>query len=252
MDFYDDIADSYAQLTGASTRREPAARFAAELSRRFAIKSAVDAACGAGLFTIELARLGVEVVGADISSGMLESAQSNLAASGVDADICSWIHVPMQDLVGPIDGDRDAVLCMGNSIPHLLADGDLNQTLAGFAGVLKTGGAAAIHLLNYGAVMSSGQRIVGITRQGAKEFIRFYDFKDDLIDFNILEIQWDGDRECSHRLLTTPLRPYRRDELVQALSTAGFETIEAFGDLQFNTFDPETSDTLLLVATKSA
>ena len=98
MDFYDDIADSYSQLTGAADRQAPAARFITELTRRFDIKSAVDAACGTGLFTIELARCGVEVVGGDISSGMLKSAPANAAAGDIDTNLCSWVHAPMQEL----------------------------------------------------------------------------------------------------------------------------------------------------------
>jgi SAM-dependent methyltransferase len=249
MDFYDDIADSYAELTGASDRQVTAGHFVKELTRRFDITSAVDAACGAGLFAIELARGGVEVVGSDISAGMLKSAPANATASGIDTDLCTWLQAPMQELGGRISGARDAVLCMGNSIPHLLTDDDLSGTIAGFAALLAGGGVVSIHLLNYARVLSAKDRIVGITRAGSKEFVRFYDFHSDFIGFNILEIQWDDEGRCSHNLLTTPLRPYLHGQLVDALVAAGFENIETFGDLQFNPFDPDSSDTLLLTAT---
>jgi len=249
MDFYDDIADSYAELTGAADRQVAAGQFVTELTRRFDITSAVDAACGAGLFAIELARGGVEVVASDISAGMLKSAPGDASAAGIDTDLCTWVQAPMQELGDRISGGRDAVLCMGNSIPHLLTDDDLNRTIAGFAALLAGGGVVGIHLLNYARVLSAGDRIVGITRAGSKEFVRFYDFDGDLIGFNILEIQWDDDGRCSHNLLTTPLRPYLHSELIDALTAAGFENIETFGDLQFNPFNSETSDTLLLTAT---
>jgi 2-polyprenyl-3-methyl-5-hydroxy-6-metoxy-1,4-benzoquinol methylase len=248
MDFYDDIADIYAELTGAAGRRPAAERFVKELTRRFCITSAIDAACGAGLFAIELAGAGVEVVGSDISAGMLTSAPINAAAAGIDTDLCTWVQAPMQELSGRISGGRDAVLCMGNSIPHLLTDDDLSSTIAGFAALLAAGGVVAIHLLNYARVLSTGDRIVGITRSGSKEFVRFYDFAGDSLSFNILEIQWDDDRQCSHNLHTTRLRPHLPGELIDALTAAGFENIEPFGDLQFNPFNSETSDTLLLTA----
>ena len=249
MNFYDDIADSYAELTGAADRQVNAERFVKELTRRFDIASAVDAACGTGLFAIELARGGVEVVGSDISAGMLKSAPPNAAAAGVDTDLCTWVRAPMQELSDRISGGRDAVLCMGNSIPHLLTDDDLSGTLAGFVVLLAAGGVVAIHLLNYARVLSANDRIVGITRTGSKEFVRFYDFDRDSVGFNILEIQWDDEGRCSHNLLTTPLRPHLPAELIDALAAAGFENIETFGDLRFNPFDLETSDTLLLTAT---
>ncbi|MDP6545757.1 MAG: class I SAM-dependent methyltransferase [Phycisphaerae bacterium] len=249
MDFYDDIADSYAELTGAADRQATAGRFVKELTRRFDITSALDAACGTGLFAIELARGGVEVVGSDISAGMLKSAPSNAAAANIDTNLCTWVRAPMQELGDRISGGRDAVLCMGNSIPHLLTDDDLGHTIAGFSELLVTGGVVVIHLLNYARVLSTKDRIVGITRDESKEFVRFYDFDSDFIGFNILKIQWDDEGRCSHNLLTTPLRPYLHSELVDALGAAGFKNIETFGDFQFNPFNPETSDTLLLTAT---
>jgi len=250
MDFYDQIADNYAELTGQSRRQAPAGRFVEELMRRFDIASAIDAACGAGLFAIELARRGVQVVASDISGGMLKSARENALAAGIDGNLCSWVHAPMQDIESLITSPRDAVICMGNSIPHLLSEDDLGRTLAGFAGLLGDGAVAAIHLLNYARVLSAGERIVGVTRSGSKEFVRFYDFRDGLIDFNILEIQWDQEGGATHKLLSTPLRPYLYSELTDALTDAGFSDIQTFGDLQFSPFDPETSDTLLLTGIK--
>ncbi len=217
--------------------------------RRFDIASAVDAACGAGLFAIELARRGVKVLASDISSEMLKSAELNAAAAGIDTDMCSWLQAPMQDLGDRTSGPRDAVVCMGNSLPHLLSDEDLRGALEGFAAILSGGGVLALHLLNYRVVLERGERIVGITRDGEREFVRFYDFGDDLVDFNILEIQWDPEGGSTHKILSTPLRPYLYNDMADALADAGFSDIQTFGDLQFNPFDPETSDTLLLTAT---
>ena len=70
------------------------------------------------------------------------------------------------------------------------------------------------------------------------------------VGFNVLEIQWDDDGRSSHNLFTTQLRPYLHTELIDAMTAAGFENIETFGDLRFNPFDSATSDTLLLTATK--
>jgi glycine/sarcosine N-methyltransferase len=250
MNFYDDIADSYAELTAAGDRQVAARQFVKELMGRFNIASAVDTACGTGLFAIELARCGVDVVASDISAGMLKAAPANASSAGIDTGLCTWLQAPMQELGDHIPPPRDAVLCMGNSIPHLLTDDDLGGTLGGFAKILRPGGVVGIHLMNYARVLSSNDRIIGITRSGSREFVRFYDFERDFLAFNILEIQWGDDGRCSHKLLTTPHRPYLRGDLVEALSAAGFENIETFGDLRFNPFAPESSDTILLTATR--
>ncbi|MCP4375984.1 MAG: class I SAM-dependent methyltransferase, partial [bacterium] len=149
MNFYDDIADSYAELTAASNRQVAACQFVKELMGRFNIASAVDTACGTGLFAIELARCGVNVVASDISEGMLKAAPANASSAGVGTDLCTWLQAPMQELDRHISPPRDAILCMGNSIPHLLTDDDLSDTLAGFAKILRPGGVVGIHLMNY-------------------------------------------------------------------------------------------------------
>jgi len=250
MDFYDALADDYEALTAESDRRPAAGRFVQELTGRFHIESAVDAACGTGLYALELAKLGVRVVAADISSGMLKSAARSAVAGGIGDEVCTWVRAPMQELSSRVSGDKDAVVCMGNSIPHLLNDVDLKSTVEGFAALLKPFGVAVIHLLNYARVLAARERIVGVTRSGPKQYVRFYDFRDELIDFNVLDIEWRDGGRCSHKLITTPLRPYQSGDLIDALAAGGFENIRAFGDLQFNEFDAEASDTLLLAATK--
>ncbi|MCP4376133.1 MAG: hypothetical protein GY794_08180 [bacterium] len=104
--------------------------------------------------------------------------------------------------------------------------------------------------MNYACILSSNDRIIGITRSGSREFVRFYDFEGDCLGFNILEIQWGDDGRCSHKLLTTQHRPYLHGDLIEALATAGFENIETYGGLQFTPFAPDSSDTILLTATR--
>ena len=62
-----------------------------------------------------------------------------------------------------------------------------------------------------------------------------------------LEIAWEGER-ATHRLHSTTLRPYRVAALSAALERHGFAAIEAHGNLAFDPFDSEESDTVLLIA----
>ena len=244
MGFYDELADSYDAITGAAGRAQAAGAFVDELMGRLDVRSAVDAACGTGLFALALARRGADVVGADISAGMLAQARRAAEAAGLNVQ---WVHTPMQVLAGRIDGGRDAVLCMGNSLPHLLDDADLDAALDGFSALLKPGGALVLHLLNYARILSEKERIVGVTRDGAAEYVRFYDFLPGRVRFNILRIDWQGDA-CRSQLSTTELRPYFLEDLTAALARGGFVAVEPFGGLDMTPFDAAQSDSLLIVA----
>ena len=248
MDFYDEIADAYDDITGAPAR-EPAAReFVAAFLDRYRPGSALDAACGNGMYALALARAGLSnVAGADLSHGMLDLARQHAPAAGLGV---RWVQAPMQTLADALPGPFDAVLCMGNSIPHLLTDADLSAALGAFVRLAAPGGVIVLNLLNYARLQASGERIVGTDRRGQHEYIRFYDFLDaDRVRFNILAVDWSsGSERPSHRLHSTTLRPYTCSALRDALVSHGYRDVELFSGLRFAPFDPVLSDTLTLVA----
>ena len=245
--FYNALAEEYDELTGAAGRAQAAERFAEELTRRYAVTSAVDAACGTGLFARALARRGVKVTGADISVEMIRRGREHPECAGLDIE---WIEAPMQDLAERLpQASADAVLCLGNSLPHLLTDDDLRRTLRGFFELLKPGGVALVHLLNYNRVLAHRERLVGVTRAGDREYVRFYDFLDGLVRFNALSIRWRGE-EADTQWRATELRPYRVEELTAEMTEAGFANIERFARPIFDAFDPEESDTVMVVGKK--
>jgi len=243
MDFYDPIASRYDQITGSAQRGPAAKALARKLVRKYKLASAVDVACGTGLYALALARLGLRVVGSDVSGAMLAQARRSARREGLDVQ---WVLSPMQELARHVAGEFDAVLCMGNSIPHLLEQADLEAALRGFGRLVRPGGVVVIQLLNYSRVVERGERIVGIQRQGEVEYIRFYDFLDGCVRFNILEI--NGPR---HRLHSTLLRTYTREGLSRALARCRFEDVEAFGGPGLGAFDPSRSQTLTLVGRSS-
>ena len=244
MGFYDDLADSYDTITASAEREQSAAAFVDELTRRFTVQSAVDAACGTGLYALALARRGIGVVGVDLSAGMLDRARVAAEDAGLRAE---WLCAPMQELAAHLEGPHDAVLCMGNSLPHLLDDDDLDAALAGMTAMLAPDGVLVLHLLNYVRIVSEKERVIGTTRKGATEYVRFYDFLPGRVRFNILEIEWEGN-DAQTQLCSTELRPYVADDLTAALTRHGLGSIETFGDLAFSPFTPQQSDSLLITA----
>jgi len=244
MDFYDHIAEEYGEVTGEANRVAPAGEFLRELRRRRRFERVLDVACGTGLHAVMLAEMGAAVTGADLSAAMLARARQRADAAGASV---AWVEAPMQEIARHVAGPFDLVLCLGNSLPHLLSDEDLDAALGGFARLLAPGGAVVLQLLNYTRVLVRRERIVGITRRGQVEYVRFYDFLGGRVRFNLLRIEWDGDC-CTHELTETTLRAYRHEELAAALARHGLGGIEAFGGMAFGPFDEAGSDTLMVVA----
>ncbi len=241
MSFYDRLASDYDRIVDVRRREAAAERFAGRLVADFGVRRALEVACGTGLYARALAGAGVEVVASDLSGEMLAEARQ-AGGGGV-----TWIEAPMERIADHVADGFDAVLCMGNSLPHLLEDDVLAEALAGFARLLREGGLAVMQLLNYDRVLARGERFVGASRRGQTEYVRFYDFGADRLRFNILELRWQGER-VEHALHATELRPYRAGELAEALSSAGFGRIERFSGLGLEPFDARDSDGLLIVA----
>lgn len=246
MDFYANIAETYDEMTRFDERLQSEKAVLQKWVDRYQIQSAMDVACGTGLHSILLSGMGVRTVGADISDEMLQKAKLHAADMGVKV---RWVQSSLQELRQNIKGEFDAVLCLGNSIPHLLNQSDLYTTFQNFSDLLKPEGIAVIQLLNYRRMLANKERIVGIHRQGKWEYIRFYDFQDERIQFNILTINWSGNKN-THSLNSTLLYPYGKEELEQALHKKGFTDLQYYGDMQFNPFELETSPNLVVVGKK--
>lgn len=244
MGLYEQIASEYDDVTGQAARIEPVRRFLAELGGRHRLGRVLDAACGTGLHAVLLAQGGAAVTGADLSEPMLDQARRRADEAGA---VVHWLAAPMQQLAARVPGPFDAVLCLGNSLPHLLQPGELDATLAGFASLLAPGGVVVLQLLNYSRILARGERIIGVTRSAGREYVRFYDFLGDLVQFNVLTLEWT-DGECRTDLASTPLRPYRPADIADSLRRGGLAHIEQFGGLDFRPFDETQSDVLLILA----
>jgi len=245
--FYKALSPDYDRMTRFGDRLRAEQDMLSQWLKRYPFKSVVDVACGTGLHSIALKKLGVEVVGVDNSPEMLKQAEQNARLQNV---AIKWLAAPMQNLKKYLKQSFDGLLCLGNSLPHLLSEEDLRRTLESFFALLNDGGRVVIQILNYSRILRDQERIVHISQEGDKQFIRFYDFIDPLIRFNLLTIHWQQ-QKASHQLISTELYPYRREELEKTLQQAGFTNLEYFGNMQFAPYDDRQSTNLVMVAEKT-
>ncbi len=211
----------------------------------------LDSACGTGMHAIALAQIGHRVSGADLFPQMVEKSRRNAANAGVVARFETVGFGKMAAVFG--EEKFDLVLCLGNSLPHLLSAGELAAALQDFAACLRSGGMVLIQNRNFDAVMQRRERWMEpqVHRDGDTEWIfqRFYDFQDDgLIHFNIVTLKNEPGKGWASSVASTRLRPQLHTELEATLVDAGFTGIHAFGSMAGEDFSAASSGNLVLTA----
>ena len=210
----------------------------------------LDAACGTGHHAIALAQRGYRVVGTDLSTAMIERARENALAAGVDVRFA----VAGLGELAALGEAFDAVLCLGNSLPHLLTAAAVDNALLDFATVLRPGGLLVIQNRNFDRVWTQRERFMGPQshRDGEGEwlFVRFYDFHEETLTFHIVRLQ-RTEEEWTQDVESTELRPIFRKDLAAALAAAGLGDVVFYGNYDGSAFDPASSGDLIAVARKS-
>ncbi len=258
---YDDFSQDYDRFVNWTSRLQAELPFIeAQLSELLPHKDAkptvLDAACGTGMHAIELARRGYIAAGADLSPRMVEKAQANATEAGVEAIFKSAGFTQLADAFSDEAAfPFNALICLGNSLPHLTSESKIRQALIDFNASLSSGGLLILQNRNFDAVMAKKERWFNpqLARAGDKEwlFLRFYDFDaDGLITFNIMRLKREGGSPWSQSISTVRLFPLLQSQLVCLLTESGFTDLRFYGMMDGSAFDPADSENLVAVARK--
>src|SRR5512139_3622802 len=120
---YDSLSSDYDRFVNWQNRLSLELPFIIRQLQQVIARSILDAATGTGMHAIALAQLGYYATGADISSGMVDKARMNASSAGVQVQFEISGFGGMAATFGA--HSFDAVLCLGNSLPHLLSAADL-------------------------------------------------------------------------------------------------------------------------------
>lgn len=248
---YDTLAADYDRFVDWPARLAFELPFLEGLFRAHGARRVLDAACGTGQHALALARRGYQAAGADASVPMIERARALAAEARLDVP---FAVVGLGELARALPGPFDAVLCLGNSLPHLLEPLVVRSALADFAAVLRPGGVAVIQNRNYDRVWRERERFMPLQahREGDREwlFFRFMDFHEATLTFNVATLQRTGSA-WSYHVGSTELRPIFQSELEAWLGEAGFSDVRFYGSYEGTPFDANASGDLIAVATRS-
>lgn len=264
IEFYDRLAEFFDVMTDWPSRLAVELPFLEATFARYNAQAVLDAACGTGGHAIALAQRGYRVSGTDVSAQMIARAQANAARAGVTIP---FVVARFQDLYTTFGASFDAVLCLGNSLPHVLTDAAALESVLNLRGCLRAGGVLILHNLNYDkrwkekprwfavnagmlenretlvwrfADYPAAREVEGETQMIASDAAR--------ITFNIALFTKHADGAWSVEVQSTLQRPYQHSEIELLLRRAGFREITFYGNLQGAPFDVEQSGDLVAVA----
>lgn len=250
---YDTFSTDYDRFVNWTNRLEVEMPFLQNQLKEARGTHLLDAACGTGMHTIALAKAGFAAAGADLSAGMVERARQNAQT----AETSIRFEQAGFGQLSPVFGGEtfDAVLCLGNSLPHLLTPEELSTALADFAKCLKPGGVVLIQNRNFDMVMKNRQRWMEpqSAREGDAEWIfqRFYDFEPNgLLTFNVTTLHRVGKGNWQQSISSAQLRPLLSAEMRPAMESAGYKSVTFYGDMSGSPFDPVNSGNLVICARK--
>jgi glycine/sarcosine N-methyltransferase len=249
-EFYNRLARAFDVMTDWQSRLALEMPFLQRTMNRYGVKSVLDAACGTGWHSIALAQKGYAAAGCDASPAMIERARENAAQSRVN------VRFEVADFtrLGVFPKTFDAILCLGNSLPHLLSQEALIDALGAMRARLRSGGVVILHNLNYDLRLEKKPRFFSANGEADALVWRFADYGPEFITFHtaLFERKPAGaagsGSSWSVEVNSTLQRPLLAKDLDEALARAGLEDIQHFGGLDGSTFDRSKSGDLVIVA----
>lgn len=240
--FYNLLAPVYGDMTESTSRLAALGPVWDHLRHRWGFQRVVDMGCGTGLHTRVLGERGCTVLGLDPSREMRDRAREFCASLPA-------VRIEDGDFFSPLLAEGtpfDLLVCLGNTLPHLEDAGTLEDLFRYWLSCLAPGGRIMVQLLNYDRIQRDRERIVAVRRAGALLTVRFYDFTEPRLTFNILTIDESGERPKTE-LMSTTLLPLNAQELQAAALAAGAGSCQIFGTLSGTEYTEQSTDLVLVL-----
>lgn len=250
-EFYDRLAQFYDIMNDWPSRLAYERTFLTHHLDAHGVRTVLDAACGTGQHTLALKEWGYLPTGVDASPLMIQRARQNAASRGIDVPfhIARFDELPHLFL-----SPFDAVICLGNSLPHVTSDDQLDRSLSGMANVLRPGGVLILHNLNYDRRWVERPRFFkldsGVIEEQEVLVWRLADYEETSITFHTALFQREDEGKWTVEVQSTPQKPLFKIDMKRRLERLGWGNIEDYGNLAGDPFDPRSSDDLVLIATK--
>jgi sarcosine/dimethylglycine N-methyltransferase len=240
IEYVQSFVEKWDELIDWESRGESEGNFFIErLKERGAVKI-LDAATGTGFHSVRLLNEGFEVVSADGSAEMLIKAFENGREFG--GHILRTVHADWRWLRRDVNGEYDAIICLGNSFTHLFSEQDRRKTLAEFYSMLRHDGVLILDQRNYDAILDHGY---------SSKHTYYYcgdavNVEPEYVDEGLARFRYDFADGAEFHLNMYPLR---KEYVRRLMEEVGFQRIETYGDFQ-ETYREEEPDFFIHIAEK--
>ncbi len=246
MRFYEDFIEKYDLLVSWENRFKREHKFFDTLLLKYPIKSILDCACGTGQHVVMFKQKGIKAKGSDLSPAMVKKARINARKYKVEAD---FKVADFRNLSKVFKEKFDAVVCVGNALPHLLKDRDLKKAIQEMGRVLNPKGVLILQQRNYDMLTGTKKRFFNMTIRENEVFFYVLDYLPNKIVFNIVNLDTKSKK---FNVYPTNYNPLKKAKLVRLLKESGFNKFEFYGDYDFNKFALKRGDDLIIICRKSS
>ncbi len=198
----------------------------------------LDLCCGCGRHSIELKKLGYDIVSADLSLDLLNIARSTAYDNNIDLKI---VRCDMRKI--PFLNQFDLVIQFFTSFGYFESDEENQKVLDSIAKALKSDGKFLIDYMNPDYVIDN---LVSKDERDTSDGIhiiqeRWIDEKKHRINKKITLI-----KNRKEKFYIESVRLYSHEEMQNMLSKAGLQLSETYGDFEGSVFDKKSPRMILI------
>jgi 2-polyprenyl-3-methyl-5-hydroxy-6-metoxy-1,4-benzoquinol methylase len=206
-------------------------------------KTILDVGCASGELAFQLAQLDAKVTAIDLNKSLLADAREKRYHENVTYLWANMLHIARLFGRSKFDG----VVCLGNTLVHLMNPMQMRDFFSGVLTVLKPGGKFMLQILNYDKIFAERPATLPLIDTPSVMFERHYIYEEGTreIDFKTrLTLKQSGEVIDNQ----TELLGIGSADLTLLMDVAGLKDIQLFGGFDGSPF---SKDKLPLIFTAS-
>ena len=190
------------------------------------VSTVLDVSCGIGTQALGLAGLGYTVTASDLSPEEVERAEREAAARDLPI---AFSVADMRQAHEHHASQFDVVMSCDNSVPHLLADGDILSAFRQFHACTRPGGGCIITVRDYEKEDFSKQQVgpCGIREENGTRWLlwQVWDPHPPTYDVTMYFVEDRGGPECRTHVMRSTYYAVSMTRLGELMREAGFKGV---------------------------